>query len=72
MELISGGSRISERERLPLILSENLLFGKVFVENFIKNERNWTERGEVRIPCDPLDPTMQIAASLWPGRDVFH
>ena len=38
MELISGGTMISERERQPLILSENLLFGKVFVENFIKNE----------------------------------
>ena len=39
----------------PRGVSSNLLFGKIFAENCMKNERNWTELGGGRhIPSAPL------------------
>ena len=43
----------------PCVWNKNLLFGNIFAENCMKNERNWTEGS--RVPsalC--LDPPMKI------------
>ena len=69
MEQISGGSMISQRERQPLIWSENLVYylASFFAEKCMKMKE---PRG---VRCASLaTPWMQIAASLWPRRDVFH